>query len=88
MTLLIYRSYGINLATVLKTEKVIDSIIVIILLLVSFLSVLNPRYIFYKNAVALSPFFGIQAPNENRHWDQTYCNNDAHQIYSDRFTSG
>ncbi len=59
----------------------INSIIVItvFLFLILLLLTLSPFYTFYKEAIALSPPFGLQELiNENRHWIQTYGNSDPH----------
>jgi hypothetical protein len=57
-----------------KKYTFINSITIIILLLL-FLT-LNP---FYKETIALSPFFELQEiTNENRQWVQTYGNSDTH----------
>ena len=59
-----------------KSKKYIfiNSITIIILLLL-FL-ILNP---FYKETIALSPFFELQEiTNENRQWVQTYGNSNTH----------
>jgi hypothetical protein len=57
-----------------KKHIFINSIIVIILLLL-FL-ILNP---FYKETIALSPFFDLQEiTNENHQWVQIYGNSDTH----------
>ena len=56
-----------------------NSIIAIVLLFLLLLLTLSPFYTFYKEAIALSPPFGLQELiNENRHWIQTYGNSDPH----------
>jgi hypothetical protein len=61
----------------LKEYSFINSVVVIALSLL--LLILNPFYIFYTEAVAFSPPFGLQEiTNENRHWIQTYGSNDPH----------